>query len=76
MQNSYLDSSIPDSEETLDSGTEEVFLFPLSFAQQRLWFLQQMNPQSPVYNMPVALRIPVIVSSDSGRNVSTDSGAS
>ena len=57
MQNSYLDSSIPDSEETLESGAEEVFLFPLSFAQQRLWFLQQMNPQSSAYNMPVASRL-------------------
>ena len=55
MQNSFLDSSIPDSEETLEA--EDVFLFPLSFAQQRLWVLQQMNPQSPAYNMPVASRL-------------------
>jgi amino acid adenylation domain-containing protein len=57
MQNSHLDSSITDSEETLEIAGEEVFLFPLSFAQQRLWFLQQMNPQSPAYNMPVASRL-------------------
>ena len=57
MQNPYLDSSIPDNEETLDDAVEDVFLFPLSFAQQRLWFLQQMNPQSPAFNMPVASRL-------------------
>jgi NRPS condensation-like uncharacterized protein len=36
---------------------EEVFVFPASYSQQRLWFLDQLQPGSAAYNVPTAARL-------------------
>jgi hypothetical protein len=36
---------------------EDLEAYPLSFGQQRLWFLQRLEPGSAAYNYPVVIRL-------------------
>ena len=36
---------------------KQVFIFPASFAQQRLWFLDQLAPGISLFNLSLAVRI-------------------
>jgi len=38
-------------------GEDDVFVFPASYSQQRLWFLDQLQPGSGAYNVPTAVRL-------------------
>jgi condensation domain-containing protein len=55
-------SSCPDAfpiadEKSFESSTEHLMRFPTSFAQQRLWFLDQLEPGNPAFNVQIALRL-------------------
>ena len=43
--------------QTEQTAITEAFMFAASFAQQRLWFIEQLMPGSVVYNIPGAIRI-------------------
>ncbi|MEG4227993.1 amino acid adenylation domain-containing protein [Microcoleus sp. N9_B2] len=44
-----------DTRDSANTSEEEVFAFPTSFAQQRLWFIDQFEPGNPFYNLPAAV---------------------
>ena len=41
----------------LRKKAQQAKTYPLSFAQERLWFIDQLVPDSSVYNLPAAVRL-------------------
>ncbi|MEW5858866.1 MAG: amino acid adenylation domain-containing protein, partial [Cyanobacteriota bacterium] len=63
MTQNFTDNYLTVDEKELNTEQEvteqevEVFVFPASFAQQRLWFLDQLFPGNTFYNVATALRL-------------------
>ena len=57
-------STIAPSSSSDISIQEDVYLFPTSFTQQSLWFLNQLEPESAAYNMPSSIRLSFAVNED------------
>lgn len=47
----------PSSTSSIPRQSRDTHSFPLSFAQQRLWFLDQFEPNTPLYTITQAFRI-------------------
>ncbi len=53
----HLNPTIPDDHEPILGILPRPTPLPLSYAQERLWFLDRWEPNSPLYNMAVAYRL-------------------
>ncbi len=49
--------AVPREPRRLGESDDEVFVLPASYAQQRLWFLDRLEPNNPAYNVPLAVRL-------------------
>ena len=45
------------SSSSIPAQSRDTDTFPLSFSQQRLWLLHQLQPESPFYHLPSSIRI-------------------
>ena len=50
-------TSSESTSQSLPAAPDQPIVFPMSFAQQRLWFLDQLEPGMSIYNVPEAMRL-------------------
>ncbi len=53
----YLQQQQPSKLPEIIAETDREAVFPLSFAQERLWFLQQLQAESSAYHVPTAIHL-------------------
>ena len=41
----------------MNNKNEDVYVFPTTFPQRQIWFIHQINKESPAYNIPFAYDI-------------------
>ncbi|PEM23658.1 condensation domain-containing protein [Bacillus wiedmannii] len=42
---------------TITSGSQSAKVYPLSYSQEGIWYLQQLNPESSFYNVPFCFKL-------------------
>ncbi len=55
LERRLVERGLASSDLPIPRRTEDTDTFPLSFAQERQWFLDQLDPGTPAYNIPTAV---------------------
>jgi len=56
-ESAQLDALLAGSASSQQPVNDRITVFPLSAEQQRIWFFELLEPGSPLYNMPLCLRV-------------------